>query len=270
VSRDLLFWKPGPELRTSPGTIALVLGDYQVAGLDPIDEERIADVIDRRFPGWRDEGDDRWKFECETGSTFLSLSLHASTAEEVETWFRTFADSEGLATFDCQVDEITAADKAARRKIVAAAKRELEGEEQDELRAEFGRALARADAGDAAAQLAVGQKLSFGEGVKANPAEAAAWYRRAAEAGNVDAMVNLAALLRNGKGIPRDVAMAARWLERALPSDGLFVAFELGEMYATGEGVAIDRKRAEELFETALANGHPAARKALRLLREGK
>jgi hypothetical protein len=43
MSRDLLFWKPGSALQATRGTIALVIGDYQVEGLDAIGEARVID-----------------------------------------------------------------------------------------------------------------------------------------------------------------------------------------------------------------------------------
>lgn len=270
MSRDLLFWKEGPGVRAGRGAIALALGDCDVEGLEPLDEARLIEAIDGRFPGWRGEQIDRWKFECDVQSTSMTLDLHGGTPAEVEPWFRELARREGLTVFDFEADEITAADRREHRRLVAAARRELRAEEEAEARAELQRLLARARGGDPAAQFAVGQKLSFGEGAERDPAEAASWYERAARGGNVDAMVNLAALYRTGRGVPRDAARAVEWLERALPRDGLFAAYELGQIYAAGEGVPTDRRRAEELFRTALANGHPEARKALRLLSEAR
>lgn len=270
MSRDLAFWREGPGVGASRGAIALAIGDCEVDGLEALDEARIIAAIDGRFPGWRGEEADRWKFECDVQSTFMTLVVHGGTPVEVEAWFRDLARREGLAVFDYGAEEITAADKRAHRRMIAAAKRELEEEEQEEARREFQRLAARASDGDVAAQFAVGQRLSFGEGVEQDPAAAAVWYERAAAGGNVDAMVNLAALYRGGRGVPRDPANAAAWLERALPRDGLFAAFELGRMFATGEGVPKDARRAEELFRLALANGHPEARRALRLLSEAR
>lgn len=270
VSRDLAFWKEGPHVLATRGAIALSLGECEVEGLERLDEARLIQTVDDRFPGWRDAENDHWKFEFEVQSTFVSLTTYGGTPPEVEAWFRELARREGLTEFDFQVDAITAQDKRAHRAMLAAARRELEAEERDEERQEFKRLLILAEEGDPAAQFAIGQRLSFGEGVGSDSAQAASWYERAASAGNADAMVNLAALFRHGRGVPLDPARAAAWLERALPKDGLFAAFELGQMYAAGDGVSKDRERAERLFQTALENGHPEARKALRLLRESR
>ncbi len=270
MSRDLLFWKQGPRVRATRGAIALAIGDCEVEGLEAIDEGRLIADIDARFPGWRDQRIDRWKFECEVQSMFITLALHGETPVEVEPWFRDLARREALTVFDGEADEITAADRRAHRKMIAAARRELEAEEQEEAAVEYSSLLARAESGDVAAQFAVGQRLSFGEGVAQDSVAAAAWYERAARAGRADAMVNLAAMYRDGRGLRRDPTTAVAWLERALPKDGLFAAFELGQMVAAGEGVPRDLRRAEELFRLALSNGHPEARRALRLLSEAR
>lgn len=268
MSRTLTFWKEGPRLTASHGAVALGIGECEIEGLEALDEARLLELIEQRFHGWAGEQLDRWSFECDVHGMAMTLTLRDRTPAEVEAWFRELARREGLTVFDDAVDEITIADEREHRGRVAAAERELEEEELLESRRELERLLPLAEAGDPAAQCAVGQKLSFGEGVARDSAAAATWYERAARAGNVDAMVNLAALLRNGRGVPRDPRAAATWLERALPHDGLFAPFELGQMYAAGEGIARDVQRAEELFRRALASGHPEARKALRLLGE--
>jgi hypothetical protein len=268
MSRDLLFWRRGPKVRLTPGAIFLALGEYPIEGLEAIDEVSVIQAIDSRFPGWQGEQVDRWVFECDVVSTFVTLRVFASTPPEVEAWFRDFAMQEGLDFFDHETDQITEADRATHRWMSAAAKRDLQREEEQDLGEEFPLVLSRAEAGDIDAQFALGQRLSFGDGVKEDHAEAASWYERAANAGNVDAMVNLAALHRSGKGVPRDLSKALAWLERALPGDGLIAAFELAQMHAAREGVPVNPARAESLFRMALANGHPEARKALRLLSE--
>lgn len=268
MSRDLAFWKQRPGVTTTRGAVALSLSECELEGLESLDDTRLIRAIDDRFPGWKDTRCDHWKFECEVHSTHVALSTYGGTPAEVEEWFWELSRREGLTAFDFGAEEITAEDKRAHRRMVAAARRELEADEHEDERLEFKRLLVLAEDGDAAAQFAVGQKFSFGEGVGCDPASAASWYERAAAAGNADAMVNLAGLYRNGRGVARDPAKAVVWLERAVEQDGLFAAFELGQMYAAGEGVSKNCDRAEHLFRTALANGHPEARKALRLLRE--
>jgi hypothetical protein len=270
MSRDLVFWKQRPGVSTTRGAVALSLGECDIEGLEALDDTRLIRAIDDRFPGWKDTRCEHWKFECEVHSTHVALSTYGGTPAEVEEWFWALARREGLTGFDFETDEITAEDKRAHRRIVAAARKELEADEREEERHEFQRLLRLAEQGDAAAQFAVGQKFSFGEGVSRDPASAASWYERAAVAGNVDAMVNLAGLYRNGRGVARDPAKAVVWLERAVQQDGLFAAFELAQMYAAGEGVPKSSERAEHLFQTALGNGHPEARKALRLLGESR
>lgn len=75
--------------------------------------------------------------------------------------------------------------------------------------------LESATAGDAQAQLRVGEIHEKGIGVAPDPAAAAAWYRRSAEQGNAAAMIALGHLHETGAGVPRDLAEAVRWYRRA-------------------------------------------------------
>jgi TPR repeat protein len=71
--------------------------------------------------------------------------------------------------------------------------------------------LARAQAGDAAAQNLLGDMYENGNGVERDPAQAAHWYRLAAEQGLADAQLNLGVLYENGEGVERSDVEAARW-----------------------------------------------------------
>ena len=55
-----------------------------------------------------------------------------------------------------------------------------------------------------------------GQGVAADHAEAAAWFRRAAERGSALADYNLGMQYANGDGVPRDTAAALIWLDAAV------------------------------------------------------
>lgn len=67
----------------------------------------------------------------------------------------------------------------------------------------------------------IGNRFARGRVVDANPAEARAWWRRAAEAGDVDAMENLVEL--RGSDDAREAAEGAHWLQ---------VAAQRGDPYA--------------------------------------
>jgi TonB family protein len=68
-----------------------------------------------------------------------------------------------------------------------------------------------AEAGDPLAQNRLGTFYEHGTGVKADMAQAAAWYLLAAEAGNAWAQNNLGVLYGRGTGVPKDMQQAVHW-----------------------------------------------------------
>jgi TPR repeat protein len=80
---------------------------------------------------------------------------------------------------------------------------------------EFQQLVERAQAGDAEAQLELGQRYATGTGVPQDDVQAAAWYRSAAEGGDTEAMVALGRCYVEGKGVARDLVEGGRWYRRA-------------------------------------------------------
>lgn len=97
--------------------------------------------------------------------------------------------------------------------------------------------LAKANAGDATAQLSVGETYEKGEGEKPNYAQAAAWYRRAADQNSSEAQFRLAALYRDGRGVSRDIAEAANWYRKAAELGHVRAQATLAILYSIGQGV---------------------------------
>ena len=101
------------------------------------------------------------------------------------------------------------------------------GQTSDENEQRFAEGLAAYDAGDyettveawfplaeagvPEAQVALADLYMNGLGVKADPAAAAAWYRRAAEAGDAVGQLNLGDLYARGLGVPPDLVEAYAW-----------------------------------------------------------
>jgi len=162
---------------------------------------------------------------------------------------------------------------------------------------------ARAEAGDASAQLSLGVRYAEGDGVAADAARAVALFRQAAEQGNAIAQSNLAYALYNadgvenddaaamywaglaadqgdaiamrlvafghyrGRGFPMDRAEAARiWAEAANLGDD-FSAYNMGIVIRDGDGVQQDDALAILWFERAQALGHPDAAERLTEMR---
>jgi len=105
--------------------------------------------------------------------------------------------------------------------------------------------LAKANAGDAAAQVAVGEHYAADAAAMHNVTQAgeayktaAEWYRKAAGQGSVAGQMHLAVLYRDGgKGFPRDMAQAAEWYRKAAEQGDVTAQASLGVLYSIGQGV---------------------------------
>jgi TPR repeat protein len=112
--------------------------------------------------------------------------------------------------------------------------------------------LAKANGGDAAAQVQMGDNsCAAGSGVANDSRQsaefykvAAAWYRKAAEQGSVAGQLRLAALYRDGRGVPRDMEQAAEWYRKAAEQGDASAQGTLGVLYSIGQGVPLDNVEA--------------------------
>jgi hypothetical protein len=98
--------------------------------------------------------------------------------------------------------------------------------------------LARANAGDAASQILLGDSYKDGKIVEKNYTQAAAWYRKAADQGRTDAMIRVAGLYRDGANdFPRDMDQAVAWYRKAAELWDVDAQATLGVLYSMGQGV---------------------------------
>ena len=105
--------------------------------------------------------------------------------------------------------------------------------------------LAKANAGDAAAQVQVGEQYAQAAAAErhtelaaAGYKQAVAWYRKAAEQNNIAGELHLAALYRDGgKGFERDMEQAAAWYRKAADQGDAGAQGTLGVLYSMGQGV---------------------------------
>jgi TPR repeat protein len=107
--------------------------------------------------------------------------------------------------------------------------------------------LARANAGEVAAELAAGDAYAAGNGNAREPRQlaadykqAAAWYGKAAAQGNIAAQIHLADLYRDGRGVARDMAQAVAWYRKAADLGDAGAQGTLGLLYSVGMGVERD------------------------------
>ena len=97
---------------------------------------------------------------------------------------------------------------------------------------------AKAEAGDADAQVKLGERYRLGlDVVPQNYTTAVSWFRKAAEAGDAHAQVNLGMMYAKGYGVPEDHAQAVSWFRKAAQQGDAGAQYNLGLMYANGEGV---------------------------------
>jgi TPR repeat protein len=99
--------------------------------------------------------------------------------------------------------------------------------------------LAKANAGDAASQVLVGESYAAGKGVGQDYSHAADWYRKAAEQGSIAGQLHLAALYRDGAGkhFARDMVQAVTWYRKAADQGDVGAQATVGLLYSIGQGV---------------------------------
>lgn len=105
---------------------------------------------------------------------------------------------------------------------------------------------AKADAGDVAAEVALGEHYAQAAANDQDKTQMAgdyqqelAWYRKAADQNDIPGEMHLAALYRDGGGktIPRDMEQAATWYRRAADQGDPAAQATLGVLYSFGQGV---------------------------------
>jgi len=97
-----------------------------------------------------------------------------------------------------------------------------------------------AKAGDAAAQLKLGDMYDLGAGVAQDFVVAAEWYLKAAEQGNAQAQFALAEMYKNGDGVERNMESALHWYRRSADQGNAGAQLLLGVLYESGSGVRQD------------------------------
>jgi TPR repeat protein len=128
-----------------------------------------------------------------------------------------------------------------------------EGAESDALLLKAG------ELGSIEAQRDLGANFATGDwtGPK-DPAQGAAWYRKAAERGHSDAQYNLGFMYILGEGVLADVGEGLRWLHRSADQGEGFAFRLLADLYRHGYyGVPLDPKQAD-YWDEKYRNFNPA------------
>ena len=118
---------------------------------------------------------------------------------------------------------------------------------------------AKAESGDAEAQLNYGGACLNGDGVAKDSAAAAKWFRKAADQKNILAQYNLGICFMNGQGVAKDAVEAAKWVRKAAEQNLPIAQFYLGAYYAYGEGVGKDDVEAVKWYRKAADQNYTPA-----------
>jgi len=118
--------------------------------------------------------------------------------------------------------------------------------------------------GHAYAQMTLGKLYAEGRGVKKNPATAVYWWRQAARAGTPEAEYLLGKARLEGNGTQKNPARAVHWLTRAAHAGNDDARFLLGRMYYEGYAVAQDKELGVDWLSRAADHGHTGALNFLR------
>jgi uncharacterized protein len=124
--------------------------------------------------------------------------------------------------------------------------------------------LARANGGDAAAQVAAGEAYARAAGAAQDPDDAsedwnkaAEWYVKAAAQDNIAGEIHLAEAYTYGRGVPRDKVKAATWYRKAADQGDAGAQGTLGMLYTMGQGVPQDDAEAYFWFDLAASADTP-------------
>lgn len=97
-----------------------------------------------------------------------------------------------------------------------------------------------ASEGDVEAQFQLALHYANGDGIPADIATAAGWYRKAAVQGHSGAQLALGRALAQGTGVPKDISAALDWYRQAAERGLRPAQLELGTTLCRGAGIPAD------------------------------
>jgi uncharacterized protein len=118
-----------------------------------------------------------------------------------------------------------------------------------------------ADAGNSQAWYDLGMIYSNGMGVELNMPESMNYFRKGADLGNSDCQTSLGLFYQAGDKIPggvkADPAEAAKWYRLAADQNHQEAIYHLAQLYLWGQGVAVDSIEAAKWFRKGAEAGNP-------------
>lgn len=109
--------------------------------------------------------------------------------------------------------------------------------------------------GNAKAMFAIGARYAKGRGVKADMAEAAKWYERAADLGFAPAQYRIGNFTEKGIGVKRDLKKAKTWYQLAAAQGNASAMHNLAVLHAMGTEGSVDNDSAARWFIEAAELG---------------
>lgn len=128
---------------------------------------------------------------------------------------------------------------------------------------DFAETRAKAENGDANAQVKLGDKYNSGEGVTKDSTEAVKWYRKAAEQGLAEAQYDLGGKYDRGDGVAKDLGEALKWYRKAADQGHSTAEYNLGVMYYRAFGMPQDLPEAVKWYRKAAEQGNADAQLGL-------
>ncbi|OYT88743.1 MAG: hypothetical protein CFE43_21100 [Burkholderiales bacterium PBB3] len=112
-----------------------------------------------------------------------------------------------------------------------------------------------AEAGNAAAQNAVGLMYQWGKGAEKNPKLAFSNTESSALQGYADAQLELGTLYYSGNGVTKDVVQAVNWWKKASDQGVPRASHNIALMYSYGTGVPQDYRQSVAYYRKAIEAG---------------
>jgi TPR repeat protein len=113
-------------------------------------------------------------------------------------------------------------------------------------------------AGDARAQVALGDRYMEGRGVPFDATEAFRWFQAAAEQGDLTGQLRLGFMYEHGQGTAQDIDEAHNWYTQAAAQGDPAAQANLGDLFESGEGYT-NPKVAAYWYRQAARQGYAAA-----------
>lgn len=130
----------------------------------------------------------------------------------------------------------------------------------------FKETLSKASLGDAKDQYELGEMYLNGRGTQHEPAEALAWFLKAAKQGHIKAAYKVGHLYLVGQGTERSLSEALNWLKRAAEANYAPAQYELGQFYASDDTGSRENSLALIWLGKAQKNGYRPAEAAFAAL----